>query len=62
MERGSKQLIGYHIPNVDSSGVAGIQIADAFAYCTFQQKMKRTKIELLDSLYNMIKDIDCVGI
>lgn len=26
---------------VDSSGVAGIQIADAFAYCTFQHKMQK---------------------
>lgn len=30
---------------VSSSGVSGIQIADAFAYCTFQHKMRRQEFD-----------------
>ena len=31
---------------VNSSGVSGIQIADAFAYCTFQHKMQKKQFDL----------------
>ena len=36
---------------VNSSGVGGIQIADAFAYCTFQHKMKRKQF---DKYWNIV--------
>ena len=45
-----------HPKFVDSSGVAGIQIADAFAYCTFQQKMKRKQFDRYwDVVYDKLR-------
>ena len=48
-----------HPKFVNSSGVSGIQIADAFAYCTFQHKMKRMQFDRYwDTVYGKLRKHD----